>query len=604
MYSCPSGAARAAAAVLAGLLALAAPAAAVQEEADYAALADDFVRSHMPPELLGERAPAAVTVEELLDRCYVHAELGALRVHFPARGFVDPYSRRPKLLTYKRSANPGNAIEELSTMATALVEMQLAWVELVGSESPGERIDPRRTDEVLPGYRAVHDWVAEGWRNKGALKGLTDHLKQRKRDLSGRKPGAGGDELQALEPLDLEQLLADPEDDVHDALARFAAEMRGATFWGETPPEQLRAPRDVVICPTRGDVVGFALFAARARDLTQLTWHPGIFDYTQFSLPGLQAIGMGYAPEDDRQDLHYDRYMSDLDPPGNVVVQHAVRYGANALLEQYFGPSYVSQDPATPESLRRAQLVLGALYGGMRKYIVIHMYGRNQVRDEGDEANRTHARSIFIAGGNGEGGELGMIGAETSRWRKRANKEGDFFGDLVDNLELEREGTREEPLVTASFELQPLGSKRKNSHPVASPFLARTAESVLPPVPKRGDDEEEYEEQLQVRGELARDYVGFLRAYEIGFYQWLVREYRPAEGTAAQAHARLYRELHRRAAEYLAPDQPDYDLSERLVPAIQEVYGTSLTVPADQAGPERFRGTLEARFLVWLAARR
>ena len=97
-----------------------------------------------------------------------------------------------------------------------------------------------------------------------------------------------------------------------------------------------------------------------------------------------------------------------------------------------------------------------------------------------------------------------MMPAENSRWRKRANKDGDFIGDLTDNMEFERVGPGDEAIVRAKIVLQPLGSKKKNEHEVTSPFLARVAKDLLPPVAgPSGEKDKDREKRLQVRAELS-----------------------------------------------------------------------------------------------------
>lgn len=581
------------------------PAPSGDEVTDFGALADDFVRSHVPEELLGERAPGTVSIEELLDVAYLHVDLGVLRVHYPKRAFLPLGKGRTEFETYKGKPNPKVAAKELSAIGEALVELQLRWIELVGQEELGKKIDERRADEVLPGYAAVHQWVSEGWRGKTEEKEIVDALRAQRGLVEAAKGGPMTEELRASLRTDLLELITDEGSDVRQALAAFSETMRAAKYWaGEKPTGGAAGdrPLDFVLCPTRGDIVGFALHAARARDMKQLTWHPGIFEYTQFSLIGLQLNALHYAEEGDAENLHGGKYMADVDQPGGVVQQHAVRYAMNLLLEYYLGPSYLSEDDDVSEEQKLAQRELGALLGGLRKYMVTYMYGKNQVRDEGDEASRTHARSMFIAGGNSEGGSLGMMPAENSRWRKRANKDGDFLGDLLDNVAFERVGSGGDAWMRATVDLQPQGSKRKNSHTLESPFLARTAKSVLPPVDGPADEKEKDEEKrLQVRGELAKDYVGFVRAYEIAFYKWLVEEYAGAEGGSLAKHAQLFRELNAMAATLLDPEGPAYDLSLELRKVIEEVYGLPLTSPPGSAAGETAPKTLEQRFLDWLA---
>lgn len=584
---------------------------------DYAALADDFVRSLLPPELLVGREPSAIGLDELLELAYVHLDLGVFRLHYPKRSFVSPIRGKAEYLTYEGKPNPSTALKEYATVASALTELQLRWVQLVGQEEPGKVLEGRSADAALPGYSAVSSWVATDLRGKNEEKSIVEALRKQAGVLDTLHGGPPPEGFAGRLSCDVLQASTGEEDPVRAAFASFGETMLSGSYFGvtkaapkndapgalpsavqgETDPPR---PKDVVICPTRGDLVGFALYAARDRGMPELTWHPGIFEYTQFGLIGVQAIALHYAEDGNPQNMRAGRYMGDLDEPGGVIAQHAVAYAMNMLLEYYFGPNYLGDVEVTTDEQIRAQLELGSLYGGARKFMVTYLYRKNQIRDEGDEANRTHARSMFIAGGNSKGGSLGMMPAENSRWRKRASKEGDFVGDLTDNMEFERVGTGDDQRIQAKIQLQPLGSKKKNGVDVFSPFLARLAKDVLPPETGPADEKDkDREKRLQVRGELARDYVGFTRAYEIAFYKWLVEECEPKGSTSLAAHAALYHALEEIARARLQPGGPTYDLSTEYVAALERVYGMPLTNPPGT--PEPAPMTLEQRFLRWLS---
>ncbi|MCP3916020.1 MAG: hypothetical protein GY711_10730 [bacterium] len=586
---------------LATLLLLAAPVVAtgLDDEPDYGALADDFVRSHLSDAQLAGREPSAVTLEEFLELAYVHVDVGVFRIHYPKRGFVDMAGRKKKTKTYRGKPNADDAAHELSKVGLALLDLQLRWVELVGQAEPGKVIDPAAADAVLPGFEGMREWVGVGWEAKASQKAIKEALSDEKRAWKAKAKK----EVVPQSSIDLFSLITAEGDAARTAAETFHKAMRSGSYWeGVTVHE--RDPMSIVLCPTRGDIVGFALYAARAREVPDDSWHPGIWQYTQFHLNGIQAISFRYAEEGAEKDLYGGKYMSDIDTEDGVVLQHAVQYAATMLLEYYYGPTYVSNDAQTSPELKRAQRVMGALFAGTRKFFVTYMYGKNEVRDEGDVANRTNARSQFIAGGNSNGGSLGKVGAETSRWRKRANKDRDFLVDLLDNVDFD-EGKKGSGLV-AKLELKTEGSKRGKGHVVSNPFLARDGSRVLPqetgPTREKPRDKEK---RLKLRDGFRRDYVGFLRAYEIAFYRWLLSDYEPsaglvAEKTALEAHATLFRELAEVVAEYQKPGAPAYDLSAQMNEAFERVYGVPLSWSPDAGVP--VAETLERQFLQWIVS--
>lgn len=565
------------------------------EDPDYAALADDFVLSHLPPQLMAERAPSAVGFDELLELAYVHVDLGVFRVHYPKRCLGDLFSKKPKSLTYKRKANAGNAMREYQVIARTLVELQLRWVELVAQEEPGAPIDASQADAHLPGYTAVLAWIDDAWGAKPEQQALVTQLKKERSAIARYKTRQDVQQHAASFSSDLVQVITADRDGVRAALQSFGDTLRRGTFWS-AEGAAARAPLDIVVCPTRGDIVGLALYVARARKNDPITWHPGVFQYTNVTFMGMAGLGMMYAEEGDDRDLFGGRYMCALDEANGVLRQHTAQHGLTKLFEYYYGPSAVSAAADVSPELKRDQRFVTSLLAGAKRYMVARMYGSNEVRDEGDVAARTQARSVFITGGMSEGGTLGPMSAEQSRWRKRESKRGDFVSDLIDNMQLPR--TRDDEPPAATVELQPLGSKLKYSHVVQAPFLSREIEGCLPPFKgPSGENERDERKRLVARADLARDWVGFLRAYEIGFYGWLVDVYAPASGESGLAlHARLHRRLFEVGAEHLTAEGPVYDLSQQLAPVVQEVYGVPLTTLEGSRG-----ASLEERFLRWLA---
>ncbi len=229
---------------------------------------------------LDPAAAAGQTLDAIYAGHFVHAELGAFRIEWPAH------------------ALPGRS-GELKDCAEALIKGQeewLDWIQLKASEQKAVRSD----------LALVAKWV-HGWNTNVLARG---------------KPG---------------QNLVDivsPSSAQGEALKRFNDAMQRLSPVG-TPREQPRTVK-LVFQPTRQDFAEFVYFAGWLHsDLRPGLWLDSVPDWTQCFVLDAQVIGLQYAATG-RQPSDYTlgTWMNERDP--DVMQQQVVQLGMNAwFLDQY-----------------------------------------------------------------------------------------------------------------------------------------------------------------------------------------------------------------------------------------------------------------------------
>ncbi|MEM7515876.1 MAG: hypothetical protein AAF368_02990, partial [Planctomycetota bacterium] len=217
----------------------------------------------------------------------------------------------------------------------------------------------------------------------------------------------------------------------------------------------------------------------------------------------------------------------------------------NALLENY----YQGRMP-------------GALISGLSLCLVIEQFGEVDTRVDGDlRSNETQARSVFIPGGQSEGGRLPKNSAEVS-WRSEQGR-GYFVRQLRQSQEMGAKQNKKEKNRFASFQIK--SRDQSVRHSVVAPFFGESA--VDRPAPP---------------AEVAGDFQELLRSYKTGFLHWL----------RTQALGKKKSPL---AFGELLEAMGEEDSLERFAKIFEELYDMPLS---DGTASE---DSLEGRFLKWLS---
>ena len=182
------------------------------------------------------------------------------------------------------------------------------------------------------------------------------------------------------------------------------------------------------------------------------------------------------------------------------AVEHVATRAAHSLCTAFYG---YGLDPA--------------FESGLCQNAAIAMYGRNNSRSGGSgRGNSTDGWSMFVPGGNKNGGNLPGISAE-SPWRETAGS--DWFVKVL--RDSQRVASKDASLgreKTSTFELTAIDRVKK--HFVRAPFLGQAA--LAKDVPA---------------AEFLPDYLEFFRAYKSCFVHWLHEE---GAGKAGKySHAKL-----------------------------------------------------------------
>jgi hypothetical protein len=397
------------------------------------------------------------------------------------------------------------ALKETGLALAALLEAQAGWEAWVAGRAP----ELRKEDPLA-------DWL-RGWTPK-TFAGVDAH----------------GQDLGEL---------AAPEQELRAALAELRAAMRSGPPLG-VERELTGVP--IVLFPRRGEFVEFTCVVGALDERQRpLAWQDGLTSWLEFQAGEVRLLTLEYGASDDPKSFDKGIGVGDRNPAavGQLVVQVATR----SLIAHLFANAL---DPA--------------LASGMANALVIDLYGELDTRIDGDVRSRSsQGRSIFVPGGNPNGGVLPPTSAE-NRWRGSRGK--DHFLRILAQVQKQsgrKAHSKHEKL--ARFEL--IGDDGGGRELVQAPFLGPSAQRPA--------------------DEFLPDYLELVRCYGVGFLHWL-----RVEGAGAESGQRFGKLL-----QALGEDAT----TDKLPQLFQQVYGQPLSAPTlDELFAEQ---TLEGRFLTWLARR-
>ncbi|MFT5461261.1 MAG: hypothetical protein ACI8QS_000129 [Planctomycetota bacterium] len=202
------------------------------------------------------------------------------------------------------------------------------------------------------------------------------------------------------------------------------------------------------------------------------------------------------------------------------------------------------------------------LAGGLATELIIDLFGEADTYTDGDTGGRSKdARSVFIPGGNPDGGILPPNSAD-SRWRVARGK--GFFIAVLQHAQ--KEGAKQAGRRGGKFSnFRLISDNESEDLLVQAPFLGLGGTATVP-------------------GETFReDYVGFLRAYRTAFLHWLRTE---AGGKGKRSQERFSEFL---AALAKAP------LDSDMAAIMESIYGMPLSSPDIEDTK-----SMEGQFLRWL----
>ncbi len=446
--------------------------------------------------------PDTDSLAAALDSGYARFELGHFDLRYPLFALADE-----------------DQLERLVEIAGALVDLELLWCEWLGADTD----EAREARKLAPDVRK---WIA-GWRKQAAR---ID----------------GGLEAALDASPDLRAALS-PPDKIAAKVERFDALFAsGAALGLDGAARQPRERVQLVFAVDREDLVGLASFVGEVDPYNRgAYWHDGLVFWTDFWWNEVQFVGLEYPPVDPSP-LAWSAgsAMDAREPTGMLehVVQRAGFALAGLLFEERLEP---------------------ALQSGLAQNAVIALYGRNNTRSGGStKGNSTRARSMFIPGGNPNGGLLPPNDAE-SRWRRDRGAE-HFVAALA---QAQRAGKERDADPLSGFELEADGSSQRMV--VRAPFLGQGVSGK--PMPPEA---------------FHSDYREFFRAYKSAFAHWLesesLRSKKAARATFSELLARTARD-----------PRADFDA------LVAELYELPLSGPpgAEWSAVD----SLERRFLQWLA---
>lgn len=398
--------------------------------------------------------------------------------------------------------------QELRDILGALLDLQEAWIAWFP--------DAEATKEVRGDVKQLRGWI-RAWKPMSF------------RDIT---PAKEGGVIEALAP----------KDSIRQAHASFAAYMLGGGPLGER--EKRHEPARLVLFPGRAGFVEFtALLGWMNPRWRACFWDPGIVTWTDLELNGVRFLSLAYA-DPDAPDYRRGIPMSARNP--RAAAEHVVQVATRALLDT------VLADRMEP-----------MLAAGLANNMVIELFGEVDTRSDGDtRTRRSDARSVFIPGGNPNGGVLPPTNAN-SRWRDSMGK--DHFVKSLRRAQKaggkDAASRREKHLV---FQL--LADDGAERSVVRAPFFGPEASDASIPTKR-----------------FQGDYLEFLRAYRSGFLHWLREHGGKSRRDSPAAFGRLLRRF----------AVPGGKLE--LTAVLQEIYEVPLsaTDPNDDC--------LEGRFLLWLA---
>ena len=302
----------------------------------------------------------------------------------------------------------------------------------------------------------------------------------------------------------------------------------------------------LVLFPERAEFVEFVCVAGMLDPRLKASAHDqGLTTWLEYQAQDARFLCLEYGSGTDGRPLERGEGVADRNPV--ALAELVAQVGTRSLLARLYGAAL---DPA--------------LASGMANALVIDLYGELDTRIDGDVRSRsTEGRSVFVPGGNPDGGVLPASSAE-NRWRGTKGRD-HFVGVLaqVQKSSGKKAPTRPERLTR--FELHSDDGARKEI--VSAPFLGPKAEKPA--------------------SDLLADYLELVRCYGVAFLHWLRQEGAGEAPASAQRFAELLRSLARGAK------------AEELPRLLESLYGRPLSAASPD---ELFAGnTLEGSFLAWLA---
>jgi hypothetical protein len=274
-------------------------------------------------------------------------------------------------------------------------------------------------------------------------------------------------------------------------------------------------------------------------DQRGLFWLDNVPDWTQCFVVDDQVIALEYAGTGRKPD-DYTTGTS----MGDLLQQQVAQLATNSLLAAHY-----------------ADKVPGPFLGGLSMNLVVDVYGEVRTRIDGDTRSKvTGARSVFVAGGQSEGGVLAKNSAET-KWREGGGK--DHFIGTLRGAQAEGSKLAKDPKQkNTTFSIR--SDNQGDKWPAVAPFLSADAKAPA----------------AQFQG----DYAEFFRAYKSAFIYWLQ--------TKSQAGEKASREKFAVLLQKLADPATTGDF-ESVFKAVYD--GAALS------GPGADKDTLEGKFLIWLS---
>jgi hypothetical protein len=394
----------------------------------------------------------------------------------------------------------GQALGDARAALASVVGLQHAWSAWAAGEDPAKR----KSD-------ALDKWLA-GWSPKTFGKDVA--------------PGVDLAELGGT-PADVKALLDAFEQSMRNGGLGLVRELSGVPL---------------VVFPKRAEFVEFTCVAGALDPvLRPSAFHESISTWLEYSPYEMRFLALEYGAEGGG-DYRQGTSVGDRNPEalGELVTQVATR----ALLANAYGDKL---DPA--------------LQSGLANALVIALFQELDTRIDGDvKARSSQGRSIFIPGGNPDGGILPPTSAE-NRWRGTKGKD-HFLGVLAQVQKQTGKKGKSRAEKLARFELV---SDNGAKQVVSAPFLGSGG--------TKPDDA------------VWADYLELVRCYGVAFLHWM-RE----EGAEQESHAKFGQFV--RGLEGLKSP-------EDLPNLFREIYRQPLSASSPDGLFEE--ATLEGRFLTWLA---
>lgn len=403
------------------------------------------------------------------------------------------------------------AADDFVDVAAALLDLQSVWLDWTKPVSKDQ---------------------ADARKQLSTLKDFVKRLRGKAIVAAAKKGGKGA----------LFDLLS-AQDSVHDAAEGFSTFMSsGACLGQDRYPER----ETVVVVPDRRSFLQFLAFAGWLRpELQGKFWDRSVTGWTNCYIDEYRFLSMQLPNTDGSNDQHF-KGVSMNERVANGLQQQIAQLSALALVDNYYGSK-----------------VPPGLAGGLSVLMTVDVFGECNTRVDGDlSERRTEAYSVFVPGGNPNGGILGANIAD-SPWRKKQG--GDYFADVLKASQ--RSGAKDARKLSGRLRHFQLKNKERTKRTVVSgPFFGPDAKGFdgLPGM-YEGDKEE------------------FLRAYRTGFLHWLRSESMEDEEPSGQAFAEWLRDL-------ADPEAGDF------IELTVEGFG-GVPLSNDEATEE----TLEGRYLKWIS---